>query len=214
MWRITDQPLISCNCGLLLHLFSGMSTNNANFCHNNSSQLKCKKSWIKSSLVRKTATKKEANTLIEALWSWPWPGRLHICVLWIVSTWLFYSLTLRSLATVYFNPSLRQLSYCGTAQKKERKESESVGCAMWLILTSLLSVCTAKVTPIMDAVKAFKLFNRGCVYICPQVAFIFPQAAFIFLSRLRSPMTRHSGPTDARVAALKVPLAGPQTWSS
>ena len=121
MWRITDQPLISCNCGLLLHLFSGMSTNNANFCHNNSSQLKCKKSRIKSSLVRKTATKKEANTLIEALWSWPWPGRLHTCVLWIVSTWLFYSLTLRSLATVYVDPSLRQLSYCGTGQKKTGK---------------------------------------------------------------------------------------------
>ena len=95
------------------------------------------------------------------------------------------------------------------ANKKLGKESKSVDCTMmWLILTSLLPVGTAKVTHIMDAVKAFNFSNRGCVYICPQVAFIFPQAAFIFLSRLPSPMTRHSGPTDARVAALKVPLAG------
>merc|ERR1712037_38211 len=48
---------------------------------------------------------------------------------------------------VYFCPSLRQMSYCGTSQKRERKESESVGCCtiMWLILTSLFPVCTAKV---------------------------------------------------------------------
>ena len=95
------------------------------------------------------------------------------------------------------------------ANKKLGKESKSVDCTMmWLILTSLLPVCTAKVTHIMDAVKAFTLSNQGCVYISIQVAFIFPQAAFIFLSRLPSPMTQHSGPTVARVAAVKVPLAG------
>ena len=89
-----------------------------------------------------------------------------------------------SLATVYFCPSLRQLSYCGTAQKRERKESESVGCCtiMWLILTSLLPVCTAKVTHIMDAVKAFNFSNRGCVYICICIIFVYISILYLHLS--------------------------------
>ena len=80
IWRITDQPLISCNCGLLLHLFSGMSTNNANFCHNNSSQLRCKKWRIKSSLVQKTAKKAKHFNWGTLVMTMAWSSA-HLCPL-------------------------------------------------------------------------------------------------------------------------------------